>query len=138
MPYSLNPYLPKLRAKAVNQVRSGQTIRQVARYFGVNPSTVSRWCKKAPVGVCQLIATAAARPKTSPRQLAAAVRLQIIRFSRSHKSSLSQLHRHLLKQGIKVSLSSVRRIITLLPSATRTIRQRRTGHTNNALRSWRR
>ena len=47
MPYTTNPKMPKLRAKAVNLViLEGWSIRQVARHFGFNPSTISKWVKK--------------------------------------------------------------------------------------------
>ncbi|MBT5017027.1 helix-turn-helix domain-containing protein [Candidatus Peregrinibacteria bacterium] len=52
MSYTLNPHLPKVRAKAVNMVRDGRGVREVSRYFGVFPSTVSRWVKKSSSGIC--------------------------------------------------------------------------------------
>ena len=46
--YTTNLFLPKVRMQAVMLVRRGWSIRKVARHLGVNPSTVSRWVKKAP------------------------------------------------------------------------------------------
>jgi len=37
MAYTSNPKLPKLRMEAVRLVRSGQSIRQVARHYGYEP-----------------------------------------------------------------------------------------------------
>ncbi|KKP32604.1 MAG: hypothetical protein UR22_C0009G0031 [Parcubacteria group bacterium GW2011_GWC2_32_10] len=34
MAYTTNPKVPRLRVRAVNIVRSGKSISQVARYFG--------------------------------------------------------------------------------------------------------
>jgi transposase-like protein len=43
MAYTINPNLPRLRAKAVDIViKEHKSIRHVARYYGFNPSTVSR------------------------------------------------------------------------------------------------
>jgi len=35
MPYSKNPYLPKVRMEAVNLVYQGWSTRKVARHFGL-------------------------------------------------------------------------------------------------------
>ncbi len=40
--YTMNPFLPKLRADAVNAVHDGQAIRAVAHHLGVAHSTVVR------------------------------------------------------------------------------------------------
>ena len=42
--------MPKLRARAVNMVRDGQSVSEVARYFGYTKGAVSKWNKKVPVG----------------------------------------------------------------------------------------
>lgn len=34
MAYTTNPRMPELRAKAVDKVRSGKSVSEVARYFG--------------------------------------------------------------------------------------------------------
>ena len=49
MSYSKNPYLPRVRAKAVSMVKTGKGVRLVSRYFGVNASTVSRYVIASPV-----------------------------------------------------------------------------------------
>lgn len=43
MSYSKNPNLPKVRAEAVKMVRSGQSVRAVARHFGYSHSAVVKW-----------------------------------------------------------------------------------------------
>jgi len=111
MPYTINPYLPKLRAKAVEMVVQGQSIRQVARYIGVNASTVSRWCKKVPSGGCHLIPTKSSRPKHHPRELNKNVVNRIIEIRKSNGRCSEVVHQHLLKENINVSLSSVKRTL---------------------------
>ena len=46
MAYTTNPKAPRLRAKAVNMVRAGRKVSEVARYFGYTKGAVSKWCKK--------------------------------------------------------------------------------------------
>jgi len=49
MAYDTNPRLPRLRAKAVDMVKSGKTVTEVARYFGFTKGAVSKWCKRCPL-----------------------------------------------------------------------------------------
>lgn len=110
--YTLNPYLPKLRAKAVEMARQGQSIRQVARYFGVYPSTVSRWNKKAPVGGCYSIPTKSSRPKHHPRELREEIIERIIALRKETNRRCSEvIHQYLVNENIRVSLSSVKRTL---------------------------
>ncbi|MFA5994253.1 MAG: DDE-type integrase/transposase/recombinase [Parcubacteria group bacterium] len=111
MPYTTNPYLPKLRAQAVEMVVQGQGIRQVARYIGVNPSTVSRWCKKAPLGGTRVIPTESSRPHHHPKELDKDIVKRIVEIRSSHGRCAEVVHRHLLVENIDVSLSSVKRTL---------------------------
>lgn len=111
MPYTINPYLPKLRAKAVEMVVQGQSVRQVARYIGVNASTVSRWCKKVPAGGCHAIPTGSSKPKHHPQELNDDVVKRIIEIRRSNDRCAEVIHQYLLKENIHVSLSSVKRTL---------------------------
>lgn len=70
MAYTTNPNLPRLRAKAVDMViKEHKSIRQVAKYYGFNPSTISRWLKKVPDGGCHEIPTESSKPHSHPKQL---------------------------------------------------------------------
>jgi len=111
MPYTINPYLPKLRAKAVEMVIQGQSMRQVARYIGVNASTVSRWCKKVPYGGAHEISTESSRPHHHPQELDEDIVKRIIEIRKDHGRCSEIVHQHLLKENIHVSLSSVKRTL---------------------------
>ena len=112
MSYTTNPYLPKLRAKAVEMVREGLGIRQTARYFGVNPGTVSRWCHLVPSGGARFIPTRSSRPKHHPRELDESLVKRIIQLRReTHNRCAEVVHQMLLNEDIKVSLSSVKRTL---------------------------
>jgi transposase InsO family protein len=114
MAYNTNPQLPKLRARAVNLVRQGQSIRQVAKYFGFNPSTISRWNKKFPLGVgtCLAIPTQSSKPRSCPWQLPPEVKEKIVQWRIKTKGRCAEvLQRHLANEGIRVSLNSVKRTL---------------------------
>jgi len=112
MPYTINPYLPKLRAQAVIMIRKGQSIRQVARYIGVNPSTVSRWNRKVPYQFPRIIPTESSRPKTHPKKLNEDIVRRIIELrSETNGRCAEVIYQHLLRENIRVSLSSVKRTL---------------------------
>lgn len=111
MPYTINPYLPKLRAQAVEMVVQGQSIRQVARYVGVNASTVSRWCRRAPLGGTHSIPTLSSRPHHHPRQLDQDIVQRIVEIRKAHGRCSEIVHQHLLQENVTVSLSSVKRTL---------------------------
>jgi putative transposase len=111
MAYSKNPHLPKVRQEAVRMVVKGFSVRTVARRFGVQPSTISRWCKKDPTGRYQ-IETKSSRPKTSPRALKAEIVKAIVEKRIGKRRCGQIVHQELLKDGVSVSLSSVQRTLS--------------------------
>lgn len=111
MPYTSNPHLPKLRMEAVKLVRKGWGIRQVARHTGFQPSTISRWIKRAPEDARYVIPTESSRPHHHPRQLPQATINRIVALRLQHKRCAEVIH-HLLKQeGITTSLRTVKRVL---------------------------
>jgi transposase len=111
MPYTSNPSMPKVRMNAVKLVRSGWSIRKVARYTGFNPSTISRWVKIAPRNACCNIETRKSRPKSHPKTTSDDIKQKIIAERLKHGRCGNVIHQILLKQGITVSLSTVNRIL---------------------------
>ena len=111
MPYTLNPHLPKLRMKTVLLVRSGWSIREAARHVGVEPSTVSRWVKSAPVDGRSVIPTKSSKPNSCPWVLKSPVVQEIINLRKQYGRCSEVIHQELLNQGIQVSLSSVKRTL---------------------------
>jgi transposase InsO family protein len=109
MPYTTNPKLPRLRAQAVEMVRSGKSVSLVARYFGYSKSAVSKWCQRMPVGGARIIPTRSSRPHHHPKELSKDVVKKIIKYKKEYKRCSEVVHKHLDNDGIKVSLSSVRR-----------------------------
>lgn len=112
MPYTMNPYLPKLRAQAAMLVRSGQSIRAVSRHLGVHASTVLRWVRKAPIeGRVFAIATRSSRPHHHPQALDRTIIDRIIALRAARGRCAEVLHAHLRKEGVAISLSTVKRTL---------------------------
>lgn len=110
MPYTQNPYLPKVRREAANLVASGWSMRQTARHFGVEPSTIMRWVKRGQ-GYRGPILTESSRPCRHPQALAYETVRAIVEYRQKYRRCAEVLQYLLAKDGIKVSLSSVKRTL---------------------------
>ncbi len=111
MSYSLNPYLPKVRAKAIGMVKSGKSLRLVSRYLGVNASTVSRWLKKSRLNNSADLPTLSSRPKR-PKKISPEIAAEIVCLRADR--TIGGIVKELAGRGVKISLSSVKRIIKSL------------------------
>lgn len=104
--------MPKVRQDAADMVRRGYTRTEVGRRFGVGSSTVCKWVKKAEKLGFGLIPTKSSRPKTHPKELGEEKIRAIVEERFKHNRCSEVVHQELLKQGIKVSLSSVKRTLS--------------------------
>ncbi len=112
MAYTKNPYLPKVRRDAVNLVKYRQwSMRKVARYVGVQPSTVSRWCRHPWGTGWHEIPTRSSRPQTSPKALPREIVSAIIAKRVGRRRCGQVIHQELKREGILVSLPSVQRTL---------------------------
>jgi transposase len=112
MAYTINPHLPKVRRDTVLLVRKGWSMRKAARYTGVNPSTVSRWVKKAPEDGRLLIPTQSARlHHHHPKKLDQTIIRRILELRQERNQCAEIFHHRLTTEGIAVSLSSVKRTL---------------------------
>lgn len=113
MSYTTNPNLPKVRAEAVKMVRSGHSTRTVARHFGFSQSAVVKWCAKVPKHTYQyrIIATESSRPKHHPNELSEELVGQILEYRRRTRRGAEFIHFLLIRDGVNVSLSSVKRTL---------------------------
>lgn len=111
MAYSTNPNLPKVRQQAVNLVYRGWSVRQTARYIGVQPGTVSKWLKKDRWYGRIPIATLSSRPDSFPQALPEEIVKAIIKQRKKRNRCAEVIHQELLNQGMTVSLSSVKRTL---------------------------
>lgn len=114
MSYSKNPNLPKVRAEAVKMVRSGKSVREVARHFGFSHSAVVKWCKKVPPNMHQyrIIATESSRPQHHPKELPDEIVQAILELRQQTHRGAEFIHCLLRRNGVAVSLSSVKRTLS--------------------------
>ena len=111
MPYTTNKNMPAIRRDAAQLVYKGWSTRKVARHFGFSQSTVVKWAKKAKTIGFHPIPTKSSRPHHHPKELEEKVVRRIIALRIQTKRTSEVVHQHLLNEGIKVSLNSVRRTI---------------------------
>ena len=111
MSYTKNPYLPRVRRDAADLVRRGWGVRKVARYVGVSPGTITKWVKKAKIYGYHDIPTLSCRPNTHPKQLSKQMIANIILKRQEIKRSAEVIHQELINDGIRTSLSSVKRTL---------------------------
>ena len=110
MSYDTNPRLPRLRAKAVDMVREGRTVTEVARYFGFSKGAVSKWCKKYPTNGAWAIPTVSSAPKHHPWRINVKARARICELRLKLKGRCAQvIQSHLIDEGIKVSIRTIQR-----------------------------
>lgn len=115
MAYSQNPNLPQVRMKAVELVKyHGWSIRKAARYFGFSHCAVRLWLKRkpeyGPYGRL-VIPTLSSRPHYHPKTLPAEIVSRILAIREERSQCAEIIHHRLIKDGILVSLSSVKRTL---------------------------
>lgn len=112
MAYTSNPHLPKIRMEAVRLVKyRGWSTRQVARYTGFSQSAVVKWCAKDETGGWERIPTLSAKPRTHPAQLDAELVAAIVAKRLELNRASEVVQAALARDGIAVSLSSVKRTL---------------------------
>ncbi len=104
-----------MRRDAVNLVKyRGWSMRKVAVKFGVEPSTISRWCKLPMATGWHELHTRSSRPKTSPNALKKEIVQAIIKKRVGRRRCGQHIYHELKREGIHVSLISVQRTLDRL------------------------
>lgn len=103
--------MPRIRRDAAQLVYKGWSTRKVARHFGFNQSTVVRWFNKAKKYGHHPIPTLSSKPKHHPKQLSDDLVWKIFQQRIKNRRCAEVVHQELLNQGIKTSLSSVKRTL---------------------------
>jgi transposase InsO family protein len=115
MAYTTNPRLPQVRYEAYSLVHyKGWSTREVARHLGYAQSTIVKWSNRKPVYGKYgrlVIPTRSSRPHHHPRQLSHELVSRILKIRSERKQCAEIIHHRTSKEGIKVSLSSVKRIL---------------------------
>jgi|GEM_PF-2910671 len=114
MAYTSNPKAGRVRLEAVRMLRKGFSTRKVARHFGYSHSSVVRWNKRYREKYLNLnthLETRSSRPHHHPKELPQDI-IEAIRAERlKHNRCAEVIYEDLKEQGIKVSLSSVKRTL---------------------------
>lgn len=110
MPYTTNPYMPRLRRDVASYAQKNG-VREASRHFGIPPGTISKWCKKAAKIGYSPILTKSSRPHHHPKELSKEVVENIVNKRIAHRRTSEVVHAELLREGVQVSLNSVRRTI---------------------------
>lgn len=103
--------MPKVRQDAAQMVKRGFSPTVVGRKFGVGSSTICKWVKKAKMIGYHPIPTLSSRPKHHPKELSNDLVWKIFQQRLKTKRCAEVIHRELDIQGIKTSLSSVKRTL---------------------------
>jgi len=108
----MNPNLPRLRMQAAKLVlKQKWSTRQVARHTGFDHSTIVRWVAKAPYSNSWTIPTESSRPHRHPAALSGDIVQAILKHRHKYRRCAEIIHHQLNKDGISVSLSSIKRTL---------------------------
>ena len=103
--------MPRIRRDAAELVSKGWSTRKVARHFGFSQSVIVKWVAKAKKIGLHPIPTKSSRPHHHPKQLSDELVWKIFQQRIKNRRCSEVVHQELLNQGIKTSLSSVKRTL---------------------------
>lgn len=104
--------MPRIRREAVQlSIMRGWSVRKVARHLGFHHTSVLRWIQKAKIIGNHPIPTRSSKPKHHPRELSEDIIKKIVEKRLAHNRYAEAVHKELENDGIKVSLSSVKRTL---------------------------
>lgn len=105
MAYTTNKKLPEVRKRARELLKQGWPTRKVARHLGYTQGAIVKWSHRTTVE------TMSSAPKNSPRTLSDELRAHVIVKRLETKRCAEVVQALLQKEGIQISLPSVKRII---------------------------
>lgn len=113
MAYTTNPHMPRVRIEAARLVtEEGWSSREVARHTGYNQSTIVRWVDTLRRNDFRHgIPTRSCRPISHPKELPREMVKAIIEYRLKYNRCAEVVHHFLVRDGLKVSLSSVKRTL---------------------------
>ena len=103
--------MPRIRREAARLVKRGWSARKVGRHLGFHHTAVMDWVRKARVFGDHPILTKSSRPHHHPKQLKEGVVDKIVKKRLERNRYAEAVHRELTNEGLKVSLSSVKRTL---------------------------
>lgn len=104
--------MPHVRMEAVRRVRSGESIRKVARHMGYSHAAIINWLRRAPEDLrVRIIETRSSRPHHHPHELSPEIVEAILAYRTHYRRDAFFIHYLLTREGMAVSLSSVKRTL---------------------------
>ena len=103
--------MPRIRREAARLVYRGWSARKVGRHLGFHHTAVREWFRRARIIGDHPIPTKSSKPKSHPRQLGEELVQKIVEKRLEHNRYSEAVHRELSNDGVKVSLSSVKRTL---------------------------
>ncbi|MFA7285785.1 MAG: integrase core domain-containing protein [Candidatus Paceibacterota bacterium] len=103
--------MPRIRREAADLVRRGWSARKVGRRLGFHHTAIMEWVRKSKIMGYGNIPTKSSRPYSHPKQLKEEVIIKIVKKRLEHGRCAEAVHKQLQNDGLKVSLSSVKRTL---------------------------
>lgn len=104
--YTSNPFLPKVRRLAVNNVIYRKlSYSEAGRKYGVTKSAICKWMSKAHPDHRVFIETGSSRPHHHPQELDPAIVERVVQLREQYKRCAPVLHAYLLQEGVRISLA---------------------------------
>ncbi len=103
--------MPRIRRDAARLFCRGWSARKIGRHLGFHHTAIMKWVKKSKKIGDHPISTQSSRPKSHPKQLSEDTVNQIVKKRLEHHRYAEAVHQELKNDGVKVSLSSVKRTL---------------------------
>ena len=103
--------MPRIRRDAAQLVYKGWSARKVGRHIGFHHTAVMKWVEKAKKLGYHPIPTKSSKPNSHPKQLGKETVRKIVEKRLQRNRYAEAVHKELQNDGVKVSLSSVKRTL---------------------------
>lgn len=103
--------MPRIRREAVRLHCKGWSARKIGRHLGFHHVTVMTWVKLGKIIGDHPIPTKSSKPKSHPNQLKEEIIRKIVEKRLKHNRYAEAVHKELENDGIRISLSSVKRTL---------------------------
>lgn len=103
--------MPRVRRDAARLFRKGWSARKVGRYLGYHHTAVMKWVRKAEAVGDVPISTQSSRPKRFRKPVAPGIEERVKKMRRESKRCTEAIYAELKREGVKISVSTVHRIL---------------------------
>jgi transposase InsO family protein len=111
MSYTTNKNMPRIRREAARLFHRGWSARKVGRHLGFHHTAIMKWVARSRIIGDHPIPTKSSRPHSHPNELKKETVRKIVVKRLEHNRYAEAVHKELQNDGLKVSLSSVKRTL---------------------------